>query len=120
MREDFTNSSTFLETYFPNNRLRSLEIKDGVTELGDNLFYGATDLDTVSLPESLTTIGVGTFGLSSVLKSIIIPDSVKTIGDRAFYSCASLGEVVLGKGLNTLGTDVFSGGTQLHSHRQHV
>ena len=72
-------------------------IEEGVTALGDRLFYGANKLSEVVFPESsLKSIGVGTFRLCASLKEITLPDSLETLERVSFYECKNLEKVVLG------------------------
>ena len=48
------------------------------------------------------------------LTSVTIPNSVKTIGTSAFEGCARLGEVSLGKGLEEIAANAFAGCTRLY------
>ncbi|MCB5981951.1 leucine-rich repeat domain-containing protein, partial [Flavobacterium psychrophilum] len=45
---------------------------------------------SVTIPNSVTTIGDGSFARCSGLTSVTIPNSVTSIGDNAFHSCPSL------------------------------
>ena len=67
-----------------------------VTKIGEYAFYGyETDcnkLTSVTIPESVTTIGEGAFRYCKSLTSVTIPDSVTTIGDYAFNQCNNLKE----------------------------
>ncbi|MCB6003057.1 leucine-rich repeat domain-containing protein, partial [Flavobacterium psychrophilum] len=47
-------------------------------------------LTSVTIPNSVTTIGDGSFARCSGLTSVTIPNSVTSIGDYAFNSCPSL------------------------------
>ena len=49
-------------------------------------------LESIIIPDSVTTIGEAAFYECSSLTSVTIPDSVTTIGDGAFSSCDSLQE----------------------------
>src|ERR1039458_4956037 len=52
-------------------------------------FDGCTSLTSVTIPTSVTSIGVTAFYDTS-LSSVNIPDSVTSIGDEAFGACFSL------------------------------
>lgn len=45
--------------------------------------------------------------------SLTLPDTLKTIGERAFYYCSSLAHVILPEGLTTIEADAFYGCTSL-------
>lgn len=75
--------------------LTSINIPDGVTEIGNRAFANCTSLSSVSLPKSLNRMGVSVFSGCTSLTSVAIPDSVTTIGVAAFANCASLASVAL-------------------------
>lgn len=64
-------------------------LQSGITKIGDYCFYGCASIKSITLPNSVTEIGAGAFG-TSTLKSIVIPDGVTVIGTSAFSHCESL------------------------------
>lgn len=56
-------------------------------------YEGCSGLTSVSIPNSITSIGEGAFRYCSGLTSITIPNGVTNIGDYAFYGCSGLEEV---------------------------
>ena len=56
-------------------------------------FAEFTSLITVSIPNTVTSIGIGAFANCTKLSKILIPSSVDTIGSAAFGYCTSLKEV---------------------------
>ena len=52
-------------------------------------------MTSVSIPESVTSIGEIAFIGCDGLKSITIPSSVKNIGEHAFERCVELTEVTM-------------------------
>ena len=56
-------------------------------------FAFCLNLNSVDLPEGVTEIGVEAFYNCTSLKEIIMPASLLVIQDRAFYECSSINEV---------------------------
>ena len=69
---------------------KSLSVGSGVTELGDELFYGLDQLKTASLPKSLTGIGSYAFGNCVALERISFFGSAPSFGSYAFGGIRSL------------------------------
>ena len=67
-------------------------IPEGVITLADYAFYHWNNLERITLPSTLTTIGVGAFA-NSGLTSVNIPASVTVLDKRAFSGCSSLKEI---------------------------
>ena len=80
----------------------------GVTEIGVGAFANLSGLESITLPEGITTIPAYAF-LGTGLKKITIPDSVTTIGAGAFANCGSLNEIVWGGSVKTIGASAFAG-----------
>ena len=73
-----------------NSNATAVEIKDGVTSIGSNAFFGFSKLTAVTVPDSVTAIGYNAFCRCSKLEEIAIPNSVTSIGDEAFRYCSKL------------------------------
>jgi hypothetical protein len=86
------------------------EVPEGITQIAAKAFEGQTNLSSVTLPSSLTTIGANAFASTS-LKSITVPSSVTSIGDLAFSSCSQLTSADLGSAV--LGNNVLSGASSI-------
>ena len=94
-------------------KVKALEVCEGITHIGLEVFDQFTALEEVSLPESLEFIGRHTFFYCVSLKHIRIPTSVRSIGSSAFELCKSLeSAVVLGDSC-TMGGSVFEDCTAL-------
>ena len=61
--------------------------------IGDDPFYGFRSLTSVTIPDSVTSIGERAFQYCSSLTGVTIPDSVTSIGEGAFRGCSSLKDV---------------------------
>ena len=64
-----------------------------VVGIVQSAFIDFTSLTTVSIPNTVTTIGISAFANCTNLNKILIPPSVHTIGSAAFGYCTSLKEV---------------------------
>lgn len=87
--------------------LTSVTIGDNVTSIGDWAFYDCNSLTSVNIPDSVTSIGAGVFGECNSLTSVTIPGSVTRIGECAFAFCNSLTSVIVLDGVTSIGRDVF-------------
>lgn len=87
--------------------LVSISFPDGVTEIGDSAFYGCSKLINASIGSDVTVIDRYAFYGCSSLVSITIPDSVTSIGDQAFYGCSSLARITIGSGVVSIGRETF-------------
>jgi len=88
--------------------IKTIIIEEGITHVGECDFYEFVNLTSVSLPNSLISIGAEAFKICSALESIVIPDAVTNIGGAAFKGCSNLNSVTLPKALTVLSEGVFS------------
>jgi hypothetical protein len=77
------------------------------------VFEGCAGLNSVSIPNSVTSIGYYAFRECTSLTSITIPNSVTLIEPSAFYGCSSLTNVTIGFGVTRILWHAFSGCTSL-------
>ena len=79
------------------------------TEIPDYAFEGCTSLVSISIPDSVVTIGKSAFSDCTNLSEVIFGSnsSVRTLGERAFYG-SSLLSVELPATLETIGGECFS------------
>jgi hypothetical protein len=102
-----------------------------VTSIGNNAFYQCTGLTSVTIPNTVTSIGTNAFfntGLTSItvgsgvtniesgafadctaLTNITLPDSVISIGEGAFQACNNVTNVTLGTNITSIGNNAFWG-----------
>ena len=74
----------------PNRELiTAVVINDGIASIDDNAFTFCENITSVTIPNSVTYIGLEAFARSG-LKSITIPSSVTNIVLMAFMGCSSL------------------------------
>ena len=68
----------------------SITIPNSVTSIGDSAFRGCSSLTNITIPSGVTSIGDFAFSGCSSLTSVTIPSGVTSIGWGAFYDCSSL------------------------------
>ncbi len=118
------------EAFVLNDRLTSVTISKGITRINESAFNACMNLHSVSIPDTVTHIGITAFtgsGLRSVsipssvtymgkmafsscgnLLSVTVPGSVQTVSDYAFWRCESLTDVVLEEGIIFIGEGALS------------
>jgi hypothetical protein len=79
-----------------------------VTTIGEYAFNDLTNLTSVTIPDSVTSIGASAFSLTS-LTNVTIGNGVTSIGDQAFYYCTSLTSVTIGNSVTSIGDFAFMG-----------
>lgn len=84
----------------PNYNPISEKVENG--KLKDNAFKGDLSITTIEIPDGVTEIGNAAFQGCTNLTSVTIPDSVTKIGDSAFYGCSNLTTITIGKGVNSI------------------
>lgn len=80
-------------------------------------FYGMFEknVEKVTIPDTVTTIGIGAFTCCSTLKEVTIPDSVVEIEEYAFLRCTSLKSVVIPDSVTRMGYQTFESCASLES-----
>jgi hypothetical protein len=86
----------------------SVAIPNSVTSILARAFSGCIRLSSVTLPPNLPSIADQTFSQCFQMTDIQIPNNVTNIGHMAFASCNALMAVVLPRSLTSLGTDAFA------------
>ncbi|MBQ8259686.1 MAG: leucine-rich repeat domain-containing protein [Clostridia bacterium] len=70
--------------------------------IASGAFMDCNQIDSVTLPEGLLSIGTQAFLRCISLKQVTVPDSVTYVGDYTFSQCHSLENAVLGSGITEL------------------
>ena len=110
--------------------IKSVEISEGITKIGEYAFFYCIELTDVTIPASVTDIGYAAFYSSgpskptfaqgskletveayafthSYLTEISLPEGLKTIEDSAFYDNVNLKTVTIPSSVTNIGDSVF-------------
>lgn len=95
--------------------LKSIELPNTITKLGDYVFGICYSLESVVLPESITELPTRAFHSCYRLKDITLPAKLKTIGDEAFVGVDSMTTISLPGTVETIGNEAFASCEKLDS-----
>ena len=84
------------DAFHGHSNIQRVTIPNSVKKIGNYAFSGCTNLTNIEIPNSVTFIGDHAFEDCSGLKSIKIPDSVSYIGFGAFNDCTGLTHIYTG------------------------
>ena len=95
--------------------VKHIIIPDGYTDIlcrinysSYGAFYACVNLETVSLPKTLKTIGAHAFSSCSNLNQLVLPKSLTSIGDGAFLNCVSLNKIEVPDSVTSIGDNAFN------------
>lgn len=97
------------QAFFKCTELNSVSIPETVSDMGAYSFTQCTSLRSVDLPANATDIPDGLFWGCSSLKSVTLPEGIVSIGDYAFANCASLENVNMPDGVEYIGKGALMG-----------
>lgn len=95
--------------------IKSIEIIDGITGIGEEGFSGCTELTEISIPDSVTEIGAGAFFRCSKISEIDLPPKLTRIERHTFHGCDKLVSVWIPGGITLLGDMCFEGCNNLRN-----
>ena len=95
--------------------VKDLVIPEGVETIREKAFCHFTSLETVTLPQSLKSIGNMAFHGCTSLRETVFGENLEEVGAGAFSRCTSLVSLTLPKYCKRIGYKAFSGCSSLRS-----
>lgn len=78
------------------------------TSISYGAFKGCSNIETITIPDCIESIGDEAFYGCNKLTSVVIGNGVKSIGKDVFYQCGSLNSITIGESLETIGNGAFN------------
>jgi len=97
------------EFAFQSDSITSISIPDTVTSIGKYAFNDCRDLKEIVIPDSVTYIGICAFGDCFSLEKVHLSENLKTLENFVFQNCNSLKEINFPASVNSIGARTFSG-----------
>lgn len=94
------------ELHVTSDKLISVSLPDTIKTIGSFAFAYNTALESVNIPEGVENIPQECFCGSKSLKNISVPESVRKIGDSAFEECEALEGIEL-RNVESIGNEAF-------------
>ena len=91
------------------SNLSSITIPNTVTSIGERAFYGCSSLPSITIPNTITSIGLSAFENCWGLANVEIPNSVTSIGAYVFKGCAGLTSVNIPNSITSISEQAFYG-----------
>lgn len=90
-------------------KVESVVLPNSITSIGNGAFNCCNSLKSISIPNSVADIGSQAFNRCNSLMSITIPNSVTDIGSRAFFYCENLESATLPNSITRIEECLFMG-----------
>ena len=97
--------------YYLLYKVNGVSMSEGITSIGEALFYDMQTLSEVTIPSTITEIRARAFENCRKLKMIHFAanSQLQAIGDWAFYNCHNLRSLTLPEGVTNVGDAAFYG-----------
>lgn len=93
---------------YQNSNIKKVVVEEGITHIGNAAFRDFTELTSISIPNTVKSIGYRSVSYCWKLESLVIPDSVTSIGEEAFDNNVMLTSVTIGNNVESIRAYAFS------------
>lgn len=100
---------------FSGSSIETITLPDSLLSIGENAFSSCKSLTAITIPNSVTSIGKEAFNQCSQLSSMVLPDSVITLGESCFAYMTILKSLTFGNKIKKIPKSCFSHSAQLKS-----
>ena len=110
-----SQNNVFGGSFLRDTQIMSVVLPTTATSIGDNAFNRCTNLRSVSNMDNITRIGALGFAYCSKLSSIDLPNCLNYIGAQAFDGCQDLESITIPENVTTIYNNTFNGCSNLSS-----
>ena len=96
-------------------QIKKYSILKGTMVICDKAFESCNSMTSISIPDSVVTIGPYAFSWCESLKHITLPNRITNIGNGAFYACTGLNSITIPSSVTFVGSFAFLDCTKLTS-----
>ena len=89
--------------------LESVTLPESLTSIGEEVFCDCYNIASIEIPSSVTTIKRGAFGGCSLISSITLPQRLSTLEDWAFNRCSNLTAITIPTNVSIIDEGTFNG-----------
>lgn len=100
---------------FSGTTISSVTLPNSITSMGDGCFYCCRTLTSVTLPDGITSLPNECFSGCIKLTNIKLPHGITTLGNYCFDECSNLAAITLPDGITSLGEACFDRCSSLSS-----
>lgn len=90
-----------------NSVIQSITMPNSIVTIGSQAFYNCENLVTVNFGDGLKEIGNQAFFSCPKIRKLKFPDGLEIIQEYAFYNCACLSIIELGENIQSIGDGAF-------------
>jgi hypothetical protein len=109
LSNSFPSLTDIYDYYADCSKLISVTISNSVTSIGRDAFRGSSNLSSIDIPSSVANIGSGAFSNCHSLTAITIPNLVTIIEGYVFDSCIGLTSVTIPNSVTSIKYAAFRG-----------
>lgn len=95
--------------------LQEISIPEHIDSIGAYAFRSCSNLKNIKLPKNLKTISKGLLNACSNLEEITLPDQIQSIGESAFQGCSKVKTLTIPQSVLEIGQSAFTNMTSLRS-----